>query len=127
MNAVIDRKAVEEKTMEQPTKVILWGREDLVGQGVEYLLKAREDWEVIRIGGDHSTGDLIREVEKINPDVVILYQGDNAANPQLALHLLKISPGIRVITFSLESSCLEVYNRQIVFVNELDDLLDVVN
>ena len=114
------------KIMDRATTVILWGREDVIGMGVERILKAQRDWNVIWIVGDDNFDVLIREVIKSHPDVVIIYQGDCGINSQAALALLDLCSNLRVITFNLESSVLEVFNRQKVQVREVSDLLDAV-
>ena len=121
-----DNDRSEDQTKRKPVTVILWGREDVIGQGVEFLLRSRKDWEVVRVLGDNDFSELAKAVELVNPKVVIIYQGDCSDDSQWALQLMKNRPGIRVITFSLENSSLEVFDRKKVWVKGVTDLLDIV-
>ena len=105
-------------------KIILWGRMDVLGQGVECFLGTHSDCEVIRIVEDEEA--LIETVKLGKPDIVILYQG-NMHSDQLPIRLMQICPAMRVITLSLENNEAEVFNRNQVQVNTLSDLYAVLN
>ncbi len=112
--------------MNKNKTVILWGREDLLGLGVEFFLSTRSEWEVIRISDKQGADFLSREVARVKPDVVIIYQGDCAGDVPVAMDLLQNCPGRKVITVSLENNAVEVYTRQQVWLKQVGDLLSVV-
>lgn len=112
--------------MAKSKTVVLYGREDLLGRGVEFFLASRKDWEVIRITDKHDPDFIIREMNKANPDVIIIYQGDCAIQSRLPAQLIWDHPGLKVITVSLESNLVEVYNKQKVLLREVGDLLSIV-
>ena len=106
--------------------VILYGRDDVLGHSVELFLSSRKDWKVIKISDKHTLAHLLRKIDKVNPDVVILHQGSNASNTRLPAHLMKDHVGLKVIMVSLENNSMEVYNKQRVWVKNADDLLSII-
>lgn len=112
--------------MMKPKKVILWGREDLLGRAVEFFLTIREKCEVIRVPDQQGLEALTQQLEAANPEVVILYQGDCASGSDLPLQLMQSRSELKVITFSLENNSLEIYNKQKVWVRNVADLLSIV-
>jgi DNA-binding NarL/FixJ family response regulator len=118
----IDKGAFVTKSM----KVILWGREDVLGSAVELFLNTCKEWEVIRISETQNSEDLIQQVEKVAPHVVILYQGDCASQTDLPMLLIQDHPGLKVIMVSLENNSMEMYHKQKIYVKEVSDLLTFV-
>ncbi len=112
--------------MNKTKTVILWGREDLLGRGVEFFLNSRSEWEVIRISDKQGADFLTQEVERLKPDVVIIYQGNCNGDMPVPMHLLEGRPQLKVITVSLENNSVEIYNKQKVWLKEVGDLLSVV-
>jgi len=107
--------------------VILFGREDLLARAIEIFLSNKKEWEVIRISDKHSEKVLIREVDKANPDVVILCQGDSIGQNDLPWRLMQSHPEIKVITIGLENNVMGIYNKKMVLVREVPDLLTVID
>lgn len=112
--------------MRAQTRVILWGREDVISRGVEILLSAQNNLTISRITGEDNYAALIREIENVEADVIIINPGACLQDPHLPLQLMKDYPGIKVITLNLESSSFEVYNKKRVWMNEISDLFDFV-
>ncbi len=112
--------------MNRTNTVILWGREDLLGRGVEFFLSTRSEWEVIRISDKRGIDFLTEEVERAKPDVVIIYQGNCIGDMPVPMQLLQGRPQLRVITVSLENNSVEVYSKHKVWLKEVSDLLSVV-
>ncbi len=106
--------------------IILWGLEDVIGQAVEMFLSTRKGWEVLRILDTHNVDRLIDQIEQANPEVAILHLGDRCQDSELALKLIHLYPGLKVITVSLEQNLMEVYSKQEVNVNGITDLINVV-
>ncbi len=113
--------------MREPTKVILWGNEDIICRGVEIFLRSHCDVEVIRIIGENDYEVLIQEIEKESADVVIIDPGRHPRDKQLPLQLMDKFSGIKVITFDLEDSSIDVYHRQNVFMKQVSDFLELVD
>jgi len=106
---------------------ILWGCEDLLGSAVEQLLTKAKDWKIIRIYDESDANLLVREVERVNPDVVILHRSAYASSFQEPLKKLMVDHReMRLIAISLENNLVEVYNKQTVSIKEASDLLSVM-
>ncbi len=126
MNIAFGEMRENEPMMQKTKTVILWGREDTLGKGVGIFLNARKGWEVIRITEEQDARFLLQEVERVNPNVVIIYQGDYASETGVPAQLVTSHPGLKVITVSLENNSIEVYNKQKILVKDVSDLLSVV-
>ncbi len=74
--------------MRESTKVILWGDEDIICQGVEIFLKSHCDYQVIRILGGNDYAALFQGIEKEHADVVIINPGRQPRDTQLPLQLM---------------------------------------
>ena len=106
---------------------ILWGCEDLLGSAVEQLLTTAKDWKIIRIYDESDANLLVREVERVNPDVVILHRSDYASSLLEPLKKLMVDHReMRLIAISLENNLVEVYDKQTVSIKEASDLLSVM-
>ena len=106
---------------------ILWGCEDLLGSAVEQLLTTAKNWKIIRIYDESDANLLVREVERVNPDVVILHRSDYASSLLEPLKKLMVDHReMRLIAISLENNLVEVYNKQTVSIKEASDLLSVM-
>ena len=108
-----------------PKTAILWGREDVLGIAVEFFLTSRNEWKVIRVSDDEGPEALFSEVERSNPEVVIVYLGYCSNDLRLVVQLIEDHPGTKVINISLENNSVEVYNKQKIWVNELSDLFSI--
>ncbi len=126
MDIWIGERQKKVTVMKTSRTVILWGREDMLGRGVELFLNTRKEWEVIRISDKHDARFLAREVERVQPDVVIIYQGDCASETNLPAQIITNQPNLKVILVSLENNSIEVYNKQKILVTELSDLFSIV-
>lgn len=106
--------------------IVLWGREDLLSTSVELFLTGQKGWNVVNISSEDDFEALIQAVDKVNPDVVILQQGNRAGNSNLPIKLLKDHPGLKVITVSLNDNLMEVYSKQNILIKSASDLISVV-
>lgn len=116
--------------MIKPKTVILWGRDDVLSRSIELLLSEMNGWEVITISDAQSPKDFLQLVEKYDPKVIIIHQGDSSicieGETELLLHLIQHHPDVKVITISLENNAMEVFNKQEVQVKGVSDLLSIV-
>jgi hypothetical protein len=104
-------------------KVILWGREDLLGSSVEILLSGCTGWEVIRLFSGQNENRLYQAIEQEKPDVVLLYPESCQDNDVLPMRVIQCYPGIKVININLNSEEVDIYSKQKVSVHTLSDLL----
>lgn len=112
--------------MGETTKVILWGRDDVICRGVEIFLRSYGDYDVRRIIGESCYEGLIQEIERENPDVVIINPGQQPDDSSLPLLLMRTCSSIKVITLDLEDCSVDVYYRQKVCMTQVSDLIDLV-
>jgi hypothetical protein len=124
--------------MTKTKKVILWGQDELLTKAMEILLGAEqaERWEVIRVSARQCACALVEQVQKIQPDLVILYQSKrrDASDPLVALleehpelRMIADQPHLRLITVSLENNVMQVYSKQSITVRKVSDLLSVID
>jgi DNA-binding NarL/FixJ family response regulator len=86
----------------------------LLGAGLQSLLANRTDLAVSGITpGDHE--DLVREIRRIQPDVVLINEDSRLANPAELLVQLGNDPTLRVLAFNANDHLVRVYTRQEVF------------
>ncbi len=114
-------KVVTKKT------IALWGQDDLLGFSVETLLNTRKEyWDVIRIPDYEGVDVLLQQVEKIKPDVIVLYQPKYIHYSTLPLQLMQNQQWIKVVIVNLENNSVEVISKQQVVIQEDSDLLSIV-
>ena len=106
--------------------ILLWGREDLLSSSVELFLTAQKGWKVINISDEEKFEALIKAVDKVDPEVVIIHQGDHSNNSYPLMKLIQDHPRLRVITVSLKDNVMEVYSKQNILVKSASDLISVV-
>ena len=69
---------------------------------------------------------LTRALDKLNPDVVIIYQGYCTENLNLPVDLFRNLPGLKVITLSPKDNLMEVYSKQNVVIKSASDLISMI-
>ncbi len=106
---------------------LLLGPDDMLRQAVEHLITESKDWKVIGIWDEYGVDVLIKEIGRKKPDVVIVNQGDFAGELDLPIQLLENYPHLKIITVSLKSNLIEIYNKQMVSVKEASDLLSIID
>ena len=109
-----------------PKTVIVWGHEDLLGYSISLILNARKDWNIVRFSDEEDIQVLMAELEKCDPDVIIMHQTDCTKDMELPWTLVRKCHGAKVITVSPESNSLEMLNSRKVIVKEASDLLSII-
>lgn len=116
---------------------ILWGQNDLLTKAMEMFLTAGEKhtWDVIRFPASEPISALVEQVQRIKPELVILYQPQpcDGSDPLIKLILeqpeLKVladQPDSKIITVSLENNVMQVYDKHSITVRQMSDLLSVI-
>lgn len=108
-------------------KVILWGRVDVLAQAVGQFLKASMTWEVIRVPTEDGVENLVEEMRRVSPDVVILCQERKDDDAFLPILLIQEQLCPKVVTVELESNLIQVYSKQNVIVRGANDLLSIID
>ena len=117
----------EAKKIATPRTVILWGRDDLLGEAVESILTADKDWRVIKVLGNPDVAALAREVQDLNPEIVIINRGPCEERFPPLLQIIETLPEVKIITVNPDNNLVEVYNKQKVRIEEVSDLLAVID
>jgi hypothetical protein len=119
---------IEDATPEPLTarKAIVWGQDDLLAQAIGLFLKSTQ-WEVIRVPNDGAIENLIREMKRVNPEVVILCQYRVEEDAALAVRLIDEQPCLKVFTLGLDSNLMQVYSKQKIILQGASDLLSILN
>jgi hypothetical protein len=123
----LTRQLNEAKMIATPRTAILWGREDVLGKAVEAILTADMNWQVVKLFGDPDVGVLTQQVEKTNPEIIIIIQGRCKEDFPVPMHIIKDFPKLRVITINPDNNLVEVYNKQEICLEEVSDLLSVID
>ncbi|MBI5962787.1 MAG: hypothetical protein HY863_04880 [Chloroflexi bacterium] len=108
------------------SKIIIWGRPDVLSWAVEFFLTTRKDWDVISLSSKCGVDSLIHVVEKTQPDAVIIYQRESARSAYLPAQLLVNYPNMAVITINPDNNSMEIYNKKHVCIHAVSDLISVV-
>ena len=114
--------------MPKPKTVLLWGQNDLLTKAMELFLTAgeAETWEVMKLPADQCISVLVEQVQKIKPDLVILYQAKPLDDADEVGKLIQQQPDLRMITVSLENNVMQVYSKRSITVRQVSDLLSVI-
>jgi len=107
--------------------VVLWGRGDLLSSSVELSLAAQKGWKVVNVYYDENNPEtLIKTVDTINPDIVIMQKGDLAINMNLPTLLLHDHPELKVVTINHNNNMMEVFSKQNILITSVSDLTSIV-
>jgi len=106
--------------------IMLWGQESLFSSTLDLILTTQIGWHVVNITGEGNCDALIREVNRVDPDVIIFHRDIFEKNFQLPTVLFQNHPKLKVITASLTSNTIEVYSKQNIKVMTSSDLISVV-
>ncbi len=117
---------VEDSNPRHSRKVILWGRESLFADSVEFFLKTGAGWDVVKLSSDCGIDHLLHQVETIKPAVVILCQEKDASDKTLLMQLAQIQYCSKIVTVSLESNLIQVYSKHNLIMHNVSDLLAII-
>ena len=109
-----------------PRKIILWGRDDLLSQAVDFFLHTSQSWDVTRLSSDSGVEKLIQETQRVNPEVVVLCRDKVDEDASLPLRLINEQVCLRVVTVGLESNLMQVYSKHNVMLQGASELLSIV-
>jgi hypothetical protein len=122
----LKRQLNEARKLATPRTAILWGPKDLLGEAIESLLTTADNWLVIRMYDSQDVHLLPQEVERVKPEIVIIHQGHCTENFPPPIKLIENFPELKIITINPENNLMEVYNKQIVCIKGVVDLLSTI-
>lgn len=106
--------------------IVLWGREDLLSTSVELLLTAQKGWKVINIPIEETLDALMKAMDEVKPDIVIIPREDHADRLKLPTVLFDNYPKLKVITVSPDNNLMEVYSKQDILISSAFDLISAI-
>jgi hypothetical protein len=114
--------------MPKPKTVLLWGQNDLLTKAMEMFLTENESeqWNIIKLPANQCITALVEQVQKIKPDLVILYQAKPFDDSDELGKLIQQQPDLRMIIVSLENNVMQVYSKHSITVRHVSDLLSVI-
>ena len=111
----------------KPRVVVISRRESLLGRAVEYLTADEREWMILRVFDGQNTPDLIQKVKEANADIVIISLDERAYDQRFSTQLLQACAELKkVILVSLSENLMEVYCKQKIQVNSVQDLFSEV-
>lgn len=93
--------------------------------GLKSLLSKDPDVEII--GEETEVNRAIKQVKTLQPDVIIW--GNSGINPALTqeeIHLVKATPGIKIIGLSLQNNNIIVYQSARKVIGDIQDLVKAI-
>ncbi len=126
MNDDVFNNVFEDEAIMKSRKVIVWGQDDLLSWAVNFFLTARKDWKVLSFSCDLGIDFLIRQVEDLKPDVVVVYQTKCVNSARMFMQLFYTRPEMTMITVDPQENTMEVYNKKQILIERVSDLISVV-
>ena len=93
---------------------------------VKHLLTTQNGWEVVNLSIERTLGDVLRTIDKANPEIVIIQQGDRNCDSATPTILMQACPNLQVLTLSLTSNLMEVYSKQDILIKSANDFISVI-
>lgn len=115
-----------EEPVQKTKKVLVWGQDDLLSWSLNFFLTERKDWEVVNIPNKMGMDYLVRQVEALQPDVVVMYLRKHTNSARVTMQLFYACPELTVIQVNPQENTVEVYNKPQVPVQQVSDLISVV-
>jgi DNA-binding NarL/FixJ family response regulator len=99
--------------------------QSVFGAGVQRLLAGAAGLEVIEFSpGDYA--ELIQEIRRVQPDVIVLDEVTHLADPIRLLSFLQGHPELRLMVVSPNDNLVRVYDKYQVLVTQAADLISIV-
>ena len=103
-------------------RVLVVDNQGIMGGGLEKLISHDKDLEVWGIAAQYEQ-TLVQEIERIQPDIIILILESQLISPCRLLGLLRDYGRLRIIVVSDDSNVMDVYDKQQVTAHNQGSLL----
>lgn len=107
-------------------RIVLWGQEDLLMTAVKNLLGTGRGWRVVRMPEDWDDETLTREVERLDPDVLIMNEDTFSKKAGLLMLFALVYSKLKIITIGLQDNRMEIYNKQTICIHQAADLVSAI-
>ena len=102
------------------------GEDDLLSKSVERMLSEKAGWEVIFVSPEQLQADIYSILEDLSPDVVVNQRGNNPNTSKALSILFHSNPKLKLITITLESNVMEIYNKENILMQSAADLISAI-
>ena len=99
--------------------------DDLLSQVVTSLLSQVKDWDIVSFALRDET-ELVEEIERIRPAVVVLSTATKLTDPDGLICLLEERLDVRVVVVSVEDNTVRVLDRRQVVITRGQDLAAII-
>lgn len=106
--------------------VLVWGGEDILSLSMEMFLSTKTGWQITRISNKEKPEVVIQTVETLQPDTVLIHEGDQIFPRDLISHLLQEHTSIKVIMICLDTNEMDVYSKQKILARDPFDLIEAI-
>ncbi len=112
--------------MKRSKTIVVWGGEDILSLSMEMFLSSKTDWQVTRISNTEKPEAVIQAVEALQPDTVLIHEGDQTFPRELISQLLQEHTSIKVIMICLDTNEMDVYSKQKILARDPFDLIGAI-
>ena len=98
----------------------------LLGAGIQNLLAGMANLEVIGIASGRKWGELAQEIERLQPDLIVLDEDSHLANLTKLLPLLAEFSQLRLVVVSANDDRVRIYGKQEFLIATATQLVDII-
>ncbi len=106
-------------------RVLIIENELLLGAGIQVLLAAEVDLDVIGIAAIDEER-LAQELSRLRPDVIILDETSRLACPDKLQVLLNGTSQVQIVVISASHDLIRIYNKREIRLYQTTDFLDII-
>jgi len=98
----------------------------LLGAGIQNLLAGTANLDVIGISS-RKWPDLVQEIERLQPEVIVLDEASHRASLTKLLPLLKEFPQLRLVVVSANDNRIHIYGKQEILITVATQLINIIS
>ena len=105
--------------------IVILEEDQLINAGVQSFLAAQDGFEIIRLESSDSA-QIFQEIERIQPDVIIIDENNQVTPLNDLLSHLENLPNIRTIELNICDNQIQINDKRQVQINQLSDFISVL-
>jgi DNA-binding NarL/FixJ family response regulator len=105
--------------------IVILEEDQLINAGVQSFLAAQECFDVIGLESNEPV-QIIQEIERIQPDVIIIDQNNQSIPLNDLLSHFENTPNIRTIALNISNNQIQVCDKRQVQIHQLSDFISVL-
>jgi DNA-binding NarL/FixJ family response regulator len=106
-------------------RIVVLESDQLLNAGVQSFLSS-QGYQQVHGVATHNEETMVLEIERLNPDVIIMDEDNREANLALLVPYMAGDRAIRTIIMNLHNNQISIYEQRQVLVQQLSDFLDVL-